>query len=285
MIVLYRITVFLLLAVAGNSQNAQLIPIEPVAEAEGRSMDSTESIIIVGSEQEVRSRILGIAMDIREEVYGLVGLNENTQEHALEVNLYGEFGESPPQRLSKKSFEITAGRLNLRLDLHLAKGVNEELLEQDLTELFLYEIGMREVDMKEQTELAFRLPHWLTHGVLEAVRWNKDQVDRQLYARLYKQQAIYPMEELLEEENVEADSGIMNHAFKVSSGVLVKALLNQPQGKEGLLALLKEAPSYDGEKKLLISKHFPDTTLSKDFAGLMKHQAILKTYCFKKLTQ
>lgn len=262
-----RLLLLFLLSVPFLSAEDEAQPLElikPRAEIAGRSTDSSESVIVEGSENAIRARILSIAMDIREETYRLMGLNENTQEFTVKINLHGEVGEDAPKVLSKKSFSIVAGTLFLTLDLHLSKGVNEKLLERDLTELFLYEIGMQQVNLKGEDDLSFRIPLWLSTGVLESIRWKKDKVDRQLYARLYKQQSIYPMEELLAEESLDEGEGMMNHAFQVSSGVLVMALLNQPQGKEGLYSLLKEAPSYEGEPKLLISKHFPDTTLSKN---------------------
>ena len=55
----------------------------------------------------------------------------------------------------------------------------------------------------------------------------------------------------------------MRAAFRVSSGALVMALLQQPQGKEGFRKFLGEVAAFQGETPTLLRKHFPGLNLSE----------------------
>ena len=57
--------------------------------------------------------------------------------------------------------------------------------------------------------------------------------------------------------------GATRAAFRVSSGALVMALLEQPQGKEGFRAFLTDVAAYEGEMPGLLRKHFPELNLSE----------------------
>lgn len=52
-------------------------------------------------------------------------------------------------------------------------------------------------------------------------------------------------------------------AFRVSSGALVMALLEQPKGKEGMREVLVELPAFEGETPALLRRHFPELNLSQ----------------------
>jgi hypothetical protein len=52
-------------------------------------------------------------------------------------------------------------------------------------------------------------------------------------------------------------------AFRVSSGALVMALLEQPNGKAGMREILAELPAFEGEVPVLLRRHFPELNLSQ----------------------
>jgi hypothetical protein len=55
----------------------------------------------------------------------------------------------------------------------------------------------------------------------------------------------------------------MRAAFRVSSGALVMALLEQPQGRDGFRAFLTDVAAFEGEMPGLLRKHFPELNLSE----------------------
>lgn len=240
--------------------------LEPVAvkDVTPSSIDVFGKVEVHGEVGAVRSRILGIAVDVRDELYELLGIDEGSQKHLLQVNLYGKEGEKAPEVLFNKSFYLVLGEVFFRLDVHLAEGVNEEELRRNFVDLYLHEIAFRDEDTTGMDSFSVRETPWLSLGVFEALNWQRDKIDRVLYTRLFQQGAVYPIGELLSDDELETGFTALDHAFRVSSGALVMALLNQEQGKKGLLSLVKEASFFEGEQKALISKNFPDTTLSKN---------------------
>src|SRR5690606_9776930 len=57
--------------------------------------------------------------------------------------------------------------------------------------------------------------------------------------------------------------GATRAAFRVSSGALVMALLEQPQGTDGFRGFLTDVAAYQGETPVLLRKHFPALNLSE----------------------
>ena len=232
--------------------------------AEAPTVDTKRKIIVQGSNSAIRSRILGIAVDQRDQLYSLLNLDKDAQKLPLNITLYGAEGDKAPPLTFKKSFNIIQGRINLTLAVHLARGIDESLLEQTILELLLYELGLQEHTFQPTDTLEVSLKPWLLNGVKEALNWNNDRSDRALYASIFEQQSIYPLDALLEEDNLEGNIELIVTAFQVSSGALVMALSNQPQGKAGLASMIKQAATYEGEQRNLLTQHFPESTLSKN---------------------
>ncbi len=229
-----------------------------------RTSEVGERIVISGSTGKLRGELLRIAQRQREQLYALLGLADSSQQHQITVQLYGTPGDPAPAKLLRQGFTIVQGQISLNLAVHLAHGIHEELLEQALVQLLLYEMGLRDKTFTPDDALTLSLRPWLVQGIREAMQWQDDRADRALYARLFQQQSIYPLDTLLAEEQFNNDLEALDVAFRVSSGALVMALMNQPQGKAGLTNLIKEAASYAGEPRNLLTKHFPKSTLSKN---------------------
>lgn len=249
----------------GEAQEEKLLAIQKQPTELKFSRDSTDKLLVRGEDGKVRSSLLGTAIKVKQELYALLGIkDEDSQEVPIQVNLYGKAGDSAPETPFRKGVSFLIGKPHLTLDVHLARGVNDELFRSHMIELMLYEIGLRELGAQGEGGEKYSLPRWLALGVTEALKWKADRSDRALYARLFRQKAVYSVRDLLDEKIDGSEMGLMNHAFQVSSGVLVMALLNQTQGAEGLFALVKDSITYEGEPLQLISRHFPDTTLSQN---------------------
>ena len=250
-------------APAALGQDAKLLPLQEEAISIQASRSSSQKVIVKGKDRRIRSRILSIAVDIQEELYELLEIPVTSQEHDIQILLYGEIGDQPPARLYNKGFSLIGGKTIITLDIHLALGVNKILLQEHITELLAYEIGLRGKQLQDE-ELQLKLQPWLASGLVEALRWKSDKADRQLYRRLFQHQEVYPITDLLSEEVIDNDEAFLGQSFRVSSGALVMALLNQPTGKPSMVSFIQEAPTFDGEQSVLISKHFPETTLSQN---------------------
>jgi hypothetical protein len=98
-----------------------------------------------------------------------------------------------------------------------------------------------------------------------ATAWRLKQADRRHYEALFRRGGIYQMDQLFsvtEPAREDMDTA-MKLAFRVSSGALVMALLEQPSGKAGFRAFLTEVAGYQGEMPVLLRKHFPELNFSE----------------------
>jgi hypothetical protein len=102
-------------------------------------------------------------------------------------------------------------------------------------------------------------------GLREATAWRLNQSDRRLYEALFKTGGLFKLDDVFavtSPDHEEMDAA-MRAAFRVSSGALVMALLQQPQGKEGFRAFLTDVASFEGEMPSLLREHFPELNLSE----------------------
>jgi hypothetical protein len=116
-----------------------------------------------------------------------------------------------------------------------------------------------------ETETAFSVPPWLVAGLREANAWRLKRSDRRLYETLSKRGGIYKLDQLFAVDEVSYASldAATQLAFKVSSGAMVMALLEQPDGKAGFRSFLSEVAGFQGEMPVLLRRHFPELNLSE----------------------
>jgi hypothetical protein len=179
------------------------------------------------------------------------------------IRLHGSPGDPLPPRTVSLSLLVVEGQRELRIDVHLSRGIEQERFKRAVTAALLYE---RALVAGGIAELSMMAPPWLTDGLLEATAWRLNESDRRLYEALFKRGGLFGLEELfaLEDRAYEDLDGATRAAFRVSSGSLVMALLDQPQGKEGFRAFLSEVAAYQGEMPGLLRKHFPELNLSEN---------------------
>ena len=182
----------------------------------------------------------------------------------IEIRLPGKASETRPVLTGLLDVE---GVRRFLLDVHMVRGIDHEPFKRALYALFMYEQAIRRgVDPDEQLSA---MP-WIVDGLLEAAAWRKGESDRRFYRTLFLSGGLFRLSDLLtmDEDAYGRLDGASRLAFRVSSGALIMALLQQAQGKEAFRAFLGEATSHGGEMRVLLSRHFPDLNLSE--TGLEK---------------
>lgn len=182
----------------------------------------------------------------------------------IHVTLHGKAGDPVPLRTTALKIQMDETGYKLRLDAHLSRGIEHERFKSAITSALLYERALRDRPTRE-SDTPFLVPPWLTDGLREATAWRLNQSDRRLYEALFKTGGLFKIDDLfaLDERGFEEMDAAMRAAFRVSSGSLVMALLQQPQGKEGFRKFLTEVAAYEGEMPALLRKHFPELNLSE----------------------
>jgi hypothetical protein len=220
---------------------------------------------VSGGDAFSRGTIAILADEARDSLVRLMG-EGGGREIPVVVTLHGREGDPLPARTHVLEPLIFETGYELRLRVHLARGVERERLRRAATVALLYERGLRRLPPAEAGDTLLRIPAWITEGLMEARDWEERTSDRRLYEVLYQRGGLYTLDQLfaVDEAAQENMDAAMRAAFRVSAGSLVMALLEQPQGKEAFRSFVGEVAPFDGEMPVLLRKHFPELNLSED---------------------
>lgn len=185
----------------------------------------------------------------------------------VDVVLVGKPGDAPLPKSVAYELEHTSHSFHLRIRIHLARGIDNELLQRAALTILLYERALRDSKPEEfgSAKEALVVRPWLVEGLIEARKWRTNSADRRLYEGVFKQGGGFTMDELFEltDRNLMQLDSTSVLTFRALSGALVMALLEQPHGKGAFKAFCGEAARFSGEMPVLLRKHFPELNLSE----------------------
>lgn len=230
---------------------------------EDRVISRTMQFRISGGAPPDRASISQLAEEAKDELL-LLTEERDAWKVPVTVTLHGKSGDPMPLRTSALQLVVTEAGYELKLDKHLCRGIEHERFKHATTAALIYERALRERPLQE-SDTPFIVPPWLVDGLREATAWRLNQSDRRLYEALFKTGGLFKLDDVFAVTlpgHEEMDAA-MRAAFRVSSGALVMALLQQPQGKEGFREFLTEVAAFEGEMPSLLRKHFPELNLSE----------------------
>jgi hypothetical protein len=211
----------------------------------------------------VRGTVAILAEEAKDELLQLTG-EADAWKIPVTIRLHGKPGDPMPARTVILQQFVVEGISELRLDVHLSHGIEQERFKRAVTTALIYERALRNrrADAPDRTLL---VPAWLSDGLRETAAWHLNQSDHRLYEALFKRGGVFKIDDLfaVSESTFEDMDAAMRAAFRVSSGALVMALLEQPQGKESFRSFLTEVPAFEGEMPGLLRKHFSELNLSE----------------------
>ncbi len=264
---------FIVAVRAETPPKAVPVPEEPVAvheplvapdsAAPARVISRSGQFAVNGGDPAVRATVAMLAESAKDE---LLKLSESKDgwKTMISIFLHGQPGD--PLRPRSVAFDLYSNEAgySLRLDLHLARGIEQERFQRAVTKALLIEQALRKLPA-DSKDSALLVPPWLIEGLREAVSWQQKRSDRRLYEALFNHGGVYKLDDLLAltEAGYEDLDGAMRAAFRVASGALVMALLEQPSGKEGFRTFLGEAANFGGEMPVLLRRCFPGLNLSE----------------------
>ncbi len=241
-----------------------------------RVISSTKQFTVNGGEAADRGTAVMLAEEAKTELLRLTEDPIPTSDAAkgpqgdwwkvpISITLHGKQGDPMPRRTIATRILIRDTGYEVHLDIHLSRGIEQERFKHAVTGSLIYARGLREGPAMDR-EIAFSVPPWLIDGLREATAWQEKRSDRRLYEALFKSGGLFKLDDLfsLDEARFDEMDGAMRAAFHVSSGALVMALLEQPQGKAGFRAFMADVAAFQGEMPALLRKHFPELNLSEN---------------------
>ncbi len=243
--------------------------VEPAIQSQApqlaQAISRSKQFRIYGGDSHTRAHAAFLAEEAKAE---LLVLTEENDEWAgkipITITLYGKQGDPMPYRSFSTQLTYSEAGYDLRLNVHLSRGIEIERFKYFTTSCLIYERALRSTPPPSPDQ-PLKVPPWLVDGLQEATDWRLDRSDRKLYAALFKHGGLFKIDELftITANDFEEMDAAMRAAFRVTAGSLVMALIEQPQGKEGFRAFLSEIAPFEGEMPTLLRKHFSELNLSE----------------------
>jgi len=258
-------------SVAGEvAQASSVVESDPEGKKIATLEDVTkfEGFIVVGSNQEVRGGIASIAEKMHTEFAHLTGEKGRKIKLPIVIQLYGAEGDKELEGRVVSRIDQIEGRYQLKIHVHLAKGVDRELLRYHLMWMLLCERGLRD-DQKLADGEGVLVKPWLIIGMLEALDIKRGHANRKIYQVEMPYFEIMPLQKVFDakEDEWRALNGRRPMAFRAISGAMVNALLRQPDGRSSMGAYLGDVATFKGEEENLMRKHFPSMNKSRNSLG------------------
>lgn len=241
------------------------VPVEDLVPKFDRAavvMSRSEQFRISGGDASARGTAANLAEETKDDFLRLTE-EQGKWKIPIRITLMGKPGDDVPLRETVLRLTLIDSGYELGIFVNLSRGLRPEPFRRAVTEALVYARGVRDLP-KTESEVPLGVPPWFVEGLQEATEWRLKRSDRKLYDALSRHGGLFRLDDIfsLSEAGYASIDAVSRAAFRVSSGALVMALLEQPGGKEGLQSFLADLASYQGEMPALLRRHFPDLNLS-----------------------
>ncbi|MFU8894553.1 MAG: hypothetical protein ACNA8L_13100 [Luteolibacter sp.] len=218
-----------------------------------------------GGEPALRGSVALLAEQTRAEFLRLTEEPRAGFRIPVHIQLLGQSGDQAQHHPITKAITYHDGGYEMRITVHVARGLDGEAFQSAITAALVYERSLA-TRTTEDTETPLLVSPWLVEGLREASRWQNDASDRRLYETMFRSGGIFKLDGLfaLDTASHRSLDATSRAAFTVSSGALVMALLEQPDGKQAFRSFLGDVALFAGEMPSLLRRHFPELNLSEN---------------------
>lgn len=248
-----------------NQPAPRAVPVEdllPKFNDDEAVISHTEQFEIYGGRSGDRGTAANLAEEAKDE---LLRLTEEKDEWKIpiRIRMVGKEGDEVPERETALRLVYNEDTYEVHVYINLSRGLRREPVKRAVTEALIYAKGLQDRPFEE--DVPFTVPPWVVEGLSEATGWRLKQSDRKLYDAVFRSGGFYKLDDLfgLSDGEYQVIDGASRAAFRVSSGALMMALLEQTEGKDGMRSFLRELAAYRGEMPVLLRRHFPDLNLSE----------------------
>lgn len=222
----------------------------------------TEQFKIYGGRSADRGMAANLAEETKDE---LLRLTEEKDEWKIpiRIRMLGVEGGEVPERETALRLVYNEDTYEVHVYVNLSRGLRRDALKRAVMDALVYAKGLRGRPFEK--DVPFSVPPWVVEGLNEATAWRLKRSDRKLYDAVFRSGGFYKLDDLfgLTDGEYLVMDGASRAAFRVSSGALMMALLEQSEGKEGIRGFLGELAAHRGEMPVLLRRHFPDLNLSE----------------------
>ncbi|MCH7227365.1 hypothetical protein [Haloferula sp. A504] len=247
--------------------------VNPGLAVRGRVETASGQFGVSGGTADVRASLALQAEGERGRLHELLGLQKEAVVMPIEILLHGAPGDPPRARPLAMELRFTRDTYLLNVHVDFSRGIDHEQMRRAMWRGLIYDRSLEGV-APGGLGGPLEAPVWLVEGLLEADLWRRGAGDRQLYEGVFKKDLPFVVDEVLamgDTTHARLD-GVSREVFRVLSGALVMALLEQPGGRASLASFCGEVARFEGEMPILLRRHFPSLNLSQN--GLVKWWAL-----------
>lgn len=248
-----------------NQPAPRAVPVEdllPQFNDDEAVISHTEHFKVYGGRSADRGTVANLAEETKDE---LLRLTEEQDEWKIpiRIRMLGAKGGEVPERETALRLVYNDDSYEVIIYVNLSRGLRREPLKRAVTEALVYARGLH--DRPFENDVPFTVPPWVVEGLYEATAWRGQKSDRKLYDAVSRSGGFYKLDDLfgLTDGEYQVIDGASRAAFRVSSGALMMALIEQTEGKNGIRSFLKDLAAHRGEMPVLLRRHFPDLNLSE----------------------
>ncbi len=218
---------------------------------------------ISGADAVIRAAAANLAEEAKWEILKMLD-EKDEWKIPIVVEMRGKMGGPIPLRSTVINLSYSELGFQVKILVNLNRGLQQEAYHRAVISSVVIARALRKAKRNDQ-EVRYSVPPWLVEGLAESISWRMGRSDRRLYETLFRHGGLFEVDKLfgIDDAAFISMDAASKAAFRVSAGALVMALCDQPDGKNGMRALLKEIAVYDGEIPGLLRQHFPELNLSQ----------------------
>jgi hypothetical protein len=231
--------------------------------AQSITTSKSQQFRLSGAEAKVRGTLAFLAEDAKTDFLELAR-EKDEWKIPISIILHGQQGDPIPKNSIVNDLQWGDDGFKLNLHVHLAQGIDNKRLRSAVLTTLVYEKSLRTIKPGPLEDRLLVRP-WLVEGLTEVIEWRRGKSDRRLYQAVFQAGGLFQLEEMLDmsQQDYYDSDGATRAAFRVSSGGLMMALLEQPSGMEAFRSFIAEAAQFGGDMPVLLRKHFPGLNLSQ----------------------
>jgi hypothetical protein len=237
----------------------------PAVDLRAKSTSSSRQFIVFCSDSALRGRVASFVEEVKRDVLDTIGQPDRWR---IPIVITLEATDGPSAEASPVSLRLahTPEGPSIQLGVRIGKEPGTIHLQKHIIRAVLLDYMYRD-RLPKPGETYAVAPWWFVSGVVEEVRRRDFGIESGIFLRLIEVNKLPAVTDVLAGRGQELGSGAA--AFdNACAHVLLRLLLDQPEGKPRLAQLLRNWPDAGGDSAAALAQSFP--ALGPDPANLQK---------------
>ncbi len=240
---------------------APVLPLSPtgsVAPAVDKTQKSyADQFTVVSTDGRTRSAFLRFARSVRSDLESVLGLPD-TWYYPVEIRISGGLSDFARETHTRREIiMLPSGDFAFKVEVNLDAGFRRDELTGELLRLFLTELMLAKGKERLSVDTnALGPPEWLYCGLMELIEYQREGRPSDTFSTVLNSRQILSVDDVLSGPPEVADS-ITEAIYGASAAALVKALLEQPNGKASLQRYVGSLIGNEKKGRDQLAEFFP----------------------------